>query len=51
MSTLSDNDVELSNNHVNMSDLHVHLSDMMSTCQIILLLSVRMALIGQKHVL
>ena len=37
---MSDNDVDLSDNDVDLSDLNVDLSDIMSTCQIILLLSV-----------
>ena len=35
-----DNDVELSDDDVNLKDLYVDLPDVMSTCQIILLLSV-----------
>ena len=37
---MSDNDVDLSDNDVNLLDLNVDLSDIMSSCQIILLLSV-----------
>ena len=36
---LSDNDVDLSDNDVDLSDLYVDLLDVMSTCQIIWLIS------------